>query len=302
MKNKDYNIPIQNRKKAQGNPNAFYVEDFTGTATQKIQAAIDAAAVATAGTKKTVILADKDYYITGTITVKIGVKLQGSHGTSITIGANVRGFVIERNAYLGGMKINVDFTGYSKEVIYLDGVQKFYNSLHQTRIENLRLYNWTGTVSGTGIHCYSGGTNHEVSFVDFESIKIVGFSKGIHLKAVNPVTGNAWINANRFDKITLENNIDNIVLEGSETIPNECSGNSFTNLQIQPSDVTVNIMTIQGQYNKINGICWDLFEILHSNPVFTFKAESNYNELDMKSIPAAKITNLGKTSNRFSTF
>jgi hypothetical protein len=283
-----------------GNPNALFVEDFTGASTTaKIQAAIDAAA---AGTKKTVILADKDYYAMGTITVKAGVKLQGSYKSSVTFGGNVRGFVIEKGASVWDLKINVDYTGYSKEVIYLDGAQKYYNSSDKTSFRNLILYNWTGTVAGTAIHCYSGGTGHNVSFVNFEDIKIVSFAKGIYLKADNPGTGMAWVNANRFNNVTLEDCIDNIVLEGSETIPNECSGNFFTNLQIQPSANTVNVATIQGQYNKVDGICWDLQEITHTNPVFTFKAASNYNELDMKSIPSTRISNLGKTSNRFTTY
>jgi hypothetical protein len=277
-----------------------YVEDFAGNSPQaKIQAAIDFAAQ---NARKTVIASDKDYYITGTIFIKQGVMLKGSYGTRFVIGANVRGFELQKDASLCDASIMVDFTGYNKEVIYLDGKYKYYNTWNNTRLENLDLVNWTGTVSGTAISLYSGGKGHEISFVNFTDIKIVSFEKGIYLKATKPAGGFAYVNANRFDKISLEDCIENIVLEGSETIPNECSGNSFTNLQIQPSSNTNHVMTLQGQYNKIDGICWDLHLIQHSTPVFIFKPESNYNELAMRSIPANRILNSGKSKNRFETF
>jgi hypothetical protein len=281
------------------NPNV-YVEDFSGTTPQaKIQAAID---FASQNARKTVIAADKDYYITGTVIIKQGVKLQGSYGTRFVIGANVRGFELQKDASFWDASIMVDYSGYTKEVIYLDGKYNYYNTWNNTSLKNLILLNWTSTVSGTGIRLYSGGSGHEISFVNFTDIKIVSFEKGIYLKAVKPASGFAYVNANRFDKISLEDCIENIILEGSETIPNECSGNTFTNLQIQPSINTKLIMTIQGQYNKVDGMCWDLHMIQHSNPVFIFKPESNYNELEMRSIPANRILNSGKTKNRFDTF
>jgi hypothetical protein len=210
------------------NPNIVYVEDFAGsTAQSKIQAAIN---FAFQNNKKTVIAANKDYYMTGNVIIKQGVKLQGSYGTRFIIGANVRGFELERDASLWNARIMVDYKGYTKEVIYLDGKHKYYNTWHNASLNNIVIVNWSGTVSGTGIHLYSGGSGHEISFVNFMDIKIVGFARGLYLKAVKPASGFAYVNANRFDKISLDDCIDNIILEGSETIPNECSGNSFTNL------------------------------------------------------------------------
>ncbi|MDR4949064.1 hypothetical protein [Neobacillus cucumis] len=281
------------------NPNV-YVEDFTGnTPQEKIQAAID---FAFQNARKTVIASDKDYYMMGTVIIKQGVKLQGSYGTRFVIGANVRGFELQKDASLWDAGIMVDYKGYSKEVIYLDGKYKYYNTWNNSSLKNLILVNWTGSVSGIGIELYSGGSGHEISFVNFTDIKIVSFEKGIYLKAAKPTSGFTYVNANRFDKISLEDCTENIVLEGSETVPNECSGNSFTNLQIQPTNNTIHIMALQGQYNKIDGICWDLHLIRHSNPVFIFKPESNFNELAMKSIPANRILNSGKANNRFETF
>jgi hypothetical protein len=283
-----------------GDPNVVLVEDFSGAGEhQKIQAAID---FASSNNKRTVLLADKDYYLTGSIIVKKNVLLKGGYGTGLTIGTNVRGIAIEQNASLENVKIGIDYTGYNKEAIYLDGAQKFYNTWNRSRLRDITLVNWTGEQTGTGIHCFSGGNEHEISFVLFDSIKIVGFAKGIHLKAVKPITGRSWVNANTFDKIAIEDCVDMIVIEGSETVPFECSGNIFTNLQIQPSWVTERILTIQGQYNKVEGICWDLHEIGHTGPVVEFKVESDYNELEMKSIPAARILNNGKTRNIFSAY
>jgi hypothetical protein len=281
------------------NSNFVFVDDFkSSTVAGKIQAAID---YAHKGNIKTVLLADSDYYISEGIVIKQGVKLLGSYGSKVTIGANVRGFEIEKDASLDGVAIRVDHKGYDKEVIYLDGKHKYYNTWNQSSIRNLLLVNWTGKVSGTGIHCYSGGEAHEISFIDFESIKIVGFEKGIHLKADKPNKGMAWVNANRFDKFSIEDCVEMIVLEGSETIPNECSGNSFTNLQLQPSRNTRSVLTVQGQYNKFDGICWDMHLVKHRNPVVTFDAQSDYNELNMRSVQKNRIDNRGKKNNLFDT-
>lgn len=128
------------------NPNV-YVEDFSGTTPQaKIQAAID---FASQNARKTVIAADKDYYITGTVIIKQGVKLQGSYGTRFVIGANVRGFELQKDASFWDASIMVDYNGYTKEVIYLDGKYNYYNTWNNTSLKNLILLNWTGTVSGT---------------------------------------------------------------------------------------------------------------------------------------------------------
>lgn len=81
------------------NPNV-YVEDFTGnTPQEKIQAAID---FAFQNARKTVIASDKDYYMMGTVIIKQGVKLQGSYGTRFVIGANVRGFELQKGCFFVG--------------------------------------------------------------------------------------------------------------------------------------------------------------------------------------------------------
>ncbi|MBI0577468.1 hypothetical protein IEC97_08855 [Neobacillus cucumis] len=274
-----------------------YVEDFSGNTDQaKIQAAID---FAIKNARKTVIASDKDYHLTGTVVIKQGVKLLGSYGTRFIIGANVRGFELQKDSSFSDACVMVDFSGYSKEVVYLDGKYKYYTKWNGSSLKNLVIVNWTGKVSGTGIRLYSGGNGHGISFITFTDIKIVSFEIGIHLKANIPPSGVSSVNANRFEKISLESCIENIILEGSETIPNECSGNLFTNLQIQPSSNTNHIMTIQGQNNKVDGICWDLQLIQHTNPVFIFKPESNNNELAMGSIPVNRIKNNGKANNRY---
>jgi hypothetical protein len=282
---------LQNAVASGNSGEVVYVENYTGTASQKIQAAIDYAA---STSKKTVILADKDYYITSTITVKVGVKLRGGHGSSITVGADVRGIVVERNAALRDIKINVDYSGYSKEVLYFDGSQHYYNTWNRTFI-----LNWTGVVSGTAIKLYAGATNDEISFLDFINIKIVSFSKGVYLKAVQPATGVAYINANRFLNFSIEDCVDMILLESAETVPNECSGNMFKNLQIQPTATTQRIFTITGQYNKIEGILWDESNIAGGGVIAKCNTTSNYNDIDMKSIPLARYSNLGGSSNKF---
>ena len=58
-----------------------------------------------------------------------------------------------------------------------------------------------------------------------------------------------------------------IYMDSHSTIPNEASGNQFTNLQIQPSSKTKSILTVSGQHNEFHGMLWDLNQINHGNTI-----------------------------------
>ena len=278
--------------------NVVLVDNFTGTAAEKIQAAIDFAAN---NNKKTVLASDHDYYITSTIIVRKGVLLQGGQQTSYTIGANLRGFEIQQDASLVGASINVDPIAYNKEAVYLDGSQKFYNTWNRTILRDLVILNWSGGHTGTGLKLFSGTPEAEISFVDFENIKIVGFDKGIHLQARKITSGRTWINANRFTNLSLDDCVDMITIDSGVTVPNECSGNLFSNLQIQPSSYTKNILQVSGMYNRFDGMLWDISEIKHSNPIVTMTKNSSYNIVDIPSLPSNRYVNNGSPNNKLTS-
>ncbi|MEC3883977.1 hypothetical protein VKA52_09610 [Halobacillus sp. HZG1] len=269
------------------------VSDFSGVSdADRLQKAIN---YAQQHSIKTVFSDDLSFYLENTITIKKGVRLLSAYSTVYTLGANVNGFIIEQDASFLGGKVAIDVAGYTKKAISLNGSQKFYNTWNNTQIDDITILNWMGDNGGTGIYLYSGGNEHEISFVNFNNIKIVGFEKGIHLRATKPSSGRAWVNANNFDNIAIEDCVNMIVLEGSETVPFETTGNIFSNLQIQPSSSTKKIITANGQANKFTGMVWDLFEITHSESVVDFTSRSSYNFIDLsKNIPLDRVSDKGR--------
>ncbi|MCM3717687.1 hypothetical protein [Fictibacillus phosphorivorans] len=268
------------------------VDNFNGANdSAAVQAAIDYAH--TYNGNKTVLLADRDYYITSKIVVKEGVRLLFGHASRFVISGNFRVLEIQRNASLVGAYIAIDDANFNSQVIYLDGKYRYYNTWNRTIIQDINIVNWSGSYKGTGLHLYSNGTNHEISFVNFRNINIAGLNTAIRLQSVQPATGYSWINANRFESVSIDDCVQGITFISSESIPNECSGNLFTNLQIQPSGQTVKLMTISSQYNEFHGMAWDLTQV-KNNTLVEFTAQSSYNKLDIRSIPASRIVDKGQ--------
>ncbi|HDR7206825.1 TPA: hypothetical protein QCW56_005472, partial [Bacillus cereus] len=182
------------------------------------------------------------------------------------------------------------------EVIYLDGKNKYYNTWNKTQIKDINIINWTETNKGTGISLYSAGKENEISFVNFENIKIVGMETGLKLVAKKPSTGQAWINANRFMNFSLEDCVNMIYMDSQVTTPNEISGNQFTNLQIQPSNKTKSIIKVSGQYNEFHGMVWDLNKIKHENELIELTDKSMNTVIEMSSVPANRVLDSGKSN------
>ncbi|MGG3449616.1 hypothetical protein [Domibacillus aminovorans] len=271
-----------------------YVEDFSGTGSVQVQNAIEYAKI---NNIKTVMAADKSYTLTTPIIVREGVKLEFGYGTIFVVYGNFKVIELEKNASLKGAYIAIDDVAFNSEVIRLDGKHKYYNLWNRSKIEDLNIINWSGSHKGVGLSLFSGGSGHEISFVNFENVKIAGMNIGIKLKAQKPTTGMAWVNANRFNNVSLDDCVNMIQMESSLTVPYECSGNQWTNLQIQPSPATQKIMRVTGQYNKFEGMIWDLHSITHQNPVIELTAASNSTDFMIPSIPLNRISDVG-TSNR----
>ncbi|MGG0730276.1 hypothetical protein [Bacillus paramycoides] len=272
----------------------LYVEDFKGNNdSNKIQSAINKAE---SSKIKTVLLDDKKYKITSPIIVKKGVKLLFGYGTQFVVEGNFRVLELEKNASIEGAYIAINDPKFNSEVIYLDGKNKYYNTWHKTQIKDINIINWTETNKGTGISLYSGGKEHEISFINFENIKVVGMENGIKLVAKKPNSGHAWINANRFMNFSLEDCVNMIYMDSHVTTPNEISGNQFTNLQIQPSNKTKSIVRVSGQHNEFNGMVWDLNKINHENELIELTDKSMDTVINITSVPTTRVLDSGKAN------
>ncbi|MES9783852.1 hypothetical protein [Bacillus thuringiensis] len=283
-----------NKKDYAAKSTNLYVEDFKGANDSiKIQSAINKAA---SSKIKTVLLDDKKYKITSPITVKKGVKLLFGYGSRFVVEGNFRVLELEKNASIEGAYIAINDPKFNSEVIYLEGKNKYYNTWNKTQIKDINIINWTETNKGTGISLYSAGKENEISFVNFENIKIVGMETGLKLVAKKPSTGQAWINANRFMNFSLEDCVNMIYMDSQVTTPNEISGNQFTNLQIQPSNKTKSIIKVSGQYNEFHGMVWDLNKIKHENELIELTDKSMNTVIEMFSVPANRILDSGKSN------
>lgn len=283
-----------NKKDGLSKNDKVYVEDFKGkNDSNKIQSAINKAE---SSKIKTVLLDDKKYKITSPIIVKQGVKLLFGYGTQFVVEGNFRVLELEKNASIEGAYIAIDDPTFNSEVIYLDGKNKYYNTWHKTQIKDVNIINWTETNKGTGISLYAGGKENEISFINFENIKVVGMETGLKLVAKKPQSGYAWINANRFMNFSLEDCVNMIYMDSNVTTPNEISGNQFTNLQIQPSSKTKNIVRVSGQHNEFNGMVWDLQKINHENELIELTDKSMNTVINITSVQTNRILDSGKAN------
>lgn len=57
--------------------------------------------------------------------------------------------------------------------------------MEQNTNKRYKYYQLTETNKGTGISLYSAGKENEISFVNFENIKVVGMETGLKLVAKN---------------------------------------------------------------------------------------------------------------------
>ncbi|MGG3800941.1 hypothetical protein [Metabacillus fastidiosus] len=272
-----------------------YADDFKGANHSfQIQNAIE---FSSKNNIKTVMLADQSYSITNPIVIRKGVRLEFGYGTTFVVYGNFPVIELERNAAIKGAYIAIDDAAFNSDVIRLDGKHKYYNVWNKTEVEELNVINWSGSHKGTGVSLFSGGNGHEISYVNFENVKIAGMNIGIKLKAQKPSAGMAWVNANRFTNTSLDDCVTMIQLESGLTVPNECSGNQWTNLQIQPSAVTEKIARITGQYNKMEGMVWDIASIGHGNSIVDLTAFSEATDFIMPSVPSNRISNNGINNN-----
>lgn len=236
-----------------------YVDDKAA-----IQQAIDYAQTQKIGKVK--LTGGGEYLLQSGIVIKKGVELEMDNNTKLTIDGNFRAIELQNDASLTDGFIMVANTSFASEVIYLDGKYKF-TSWDRARVRGVTIVNAANTYKGTAVSLYAGGDGHYISYVKFSELKITGFATAIKLQAVKPVTGMAWVNANYFNNITLDANIKGIDLIGGQTVPNETSGNTFTDFQMQTESNTTALISVTGQDNVFHGMMWDITKSPTAQPV-----------------------------------
>lgn len=285
---------FQQKQSLSNHKEKIYADDFKGTNdSAKIQAALDHAK---ANKLKTVMLDDREYSISSPVKVRKGVKLLFGYGTKFIVEGNFRVLELEQNASIEGAYVVINDAEFNSEVIYLDGKYKYYNTWNKTQVKDVNIINWSESNKGTGLSLYAGGKEHEISFVNFENVKVAGMETGVKLIAEEPSSGRAWINANRFLNLSLEDCVNMIYIDSNSTVPNEVSGNQFTNLQIQPSGKTKSILKVNGQYNKFEGMAWDLDKIKLQNDVIELQDNSMGTIIEIPSLPMSRIADKGQAN------
>ncbi|SDJ26639.1 glycosyl hydrolase family 28-related protein [Salimicrobium halophilum] len=240
-----------------------------------IQEAIDAGAEHGSGK----VLLNGDYLLESGITITEGVELSFGHQSRLRVRGNFPVIEMEKNAWISKASIFIEDRSFSEVVVHLDGEQEFW-SWDQTGLEDVKLINTTGSHRGTGISLVADHSGEFISFVTFENLTIVGFETGLEMKAEAPQgEEDNFINGNRFLNLTLEDCVRCIDMQSSISIPNEVSGNQFSNLQIQPSDSTEQAIHVTGSDNRIDGVIWDIEQYQNNESFVTFSGESQRNLL-----------------------
>lgn len=238
-----------------------------------IQKAIDYAAKS--GLGKVKITGNTNYIVKSGITIKSEVELELDQNTRVFVHGDFPVFFLEANASLVNGRIEIVDSQFNSEVIHLDGAQRFW-SWERTRVFNVSLINSSGNHRGTGIALTANEPDQMISFVNFSNVNIVGFHYGIFLEVEQSgkTAQNSFINGNRFSNITLDSCVRCIDIISSDTIPNEASGNTFTGLQIQPSEVTEIVLSVSGSDNTFEGVIWDAHLQDGRSPLVIFTEKS----------------------------
>ncbi|REE57516.1 hypothetical protein A8990_15326 [Paenibacillus taihuensis] len=197
------------------------------------------------------------YYLRKTIIVKPSVTLRLNSGTMLIPVKNVNVIELLRNSAVnGGIIYTYDFKGYSKSAIYLDGAEQFSGTLKTARISDMKIVGRPGYGNGIFFHAEKGSDH--VSWVDANSLNITGFEKAIYFRT-EPVQepDKIWINGNNFSQIFIKDANYGIYLDGHQDLPYEISGNNFTGVQIQTSEITKQAVYVKGTKNYIQVMIWD---------------------------------------------
>ncbi|WP_173915242.1 hypothetical protein [Halobacillus sp. Marseille-Q1614] len=262
-----------------------------------IQAAID---YSYENDKLPVQLLGKNYTLKQGLHLKEGVALEMGLATKLLAEGDFNVVELEKKAAITNGTIEITTPEFSRAAIYVSGQEQVWTT-ERFHIENVVLYNSSGTNRGKGISFTAGNSGEFISFVNVMSVNISGFHTGVHLQAAPPKKDGDYnfINGNRFVNLTLDDCIVCIQFDSAVTIPHEVSGNMFENVQIQLTERTDKAMILSGTNNRIDGMIWDASFVEDNQPLIEFIGESSGNDVNMN-VPKDRVTDEGQ-GNRYST-
>ncbi|MED1201773.1 glycosyl hydrolase family 28-related protein [Heyndrickxia acidicola] len=188
-----------------------------------------------------------EYKITGTITLKSGVLLELDSQAEIWVDGDFHGIQLALNSRVNGGVITTSLSNYSHALIYIPSTIYAGVSYHVTGIRDMSIY---GNGSGIGIFLDASSNSGYLDSVTFDNVAVAKIGTGI--KLYTPLGSSAWTNGNQFTNISIQACKTDIDLEN-------CGGNIFTGLQIQPSSgiEQVGINLVNSHLNQFLGQLWD---------------------------------------------
>jgi hypothetical protein len=262
-----------------------------------IQAAID---YSYENEKLPVKLLGKSYLLKRGLQLKEGVTLELGMATKLLVEGNFNVLEAEQKTAIKNGTIEITNPEFSGAVIYVSGKEQIWTA-DRIHIENVTLYNSSGSNRGEGILFNAGTSGEFISFVNVSGVNVSGFYTAVLLQAAPPEGGEDYnfINGNRFINMTLDDCIVCIHIKSDVTVPNEVSGNMFENLQIQLSERTEKAVILSGSNNIIEGMLWDASFIKDSQTLIKLSEKSSGNLLNTN-LPKDRVIDEGR-GNHFSS-
>jgi hypothetical protein len=245
-------------------------------------------------------LLGKNYLLKRGLKLKEGITLEMGMATKLLVEGDFNVLEIEQKTSIKNGTIEITTPEFRGAAIYLSGKEQVWTT-DRIHIENVTLYNSSGTNHGEGILFNAGTSGEFISFVNVLGVNVSGFHSAVLLQATPPSGGKDYnfINGNRFVNMTLDDCIVCVRINSTVTIPNEVSGNMFDNLQIQLTERTDKAVILSGSNNIIEGMVWDASFIKDSQPLIKLTEESSGNRLKIN-LPKDRVMDAGQ-GNHLST-
>ena len=230
-----------------------------GTADDEIQAAINASS---GGMVKLV----GGTFTSGNLTVDRCL-LEGDVNTILNMTGTLT--VLNNNTAVGRLSnLYIKYpSNYAAIGVHVNGYPYIINMQHDV-LDHIKIYCPTATTGSVGLKLNAvtvGATNSCVAGSNFNDIVVDGFENGVLLYAdeIAPATA-GYVNGVNIANLIIQNSINLLTLD-SGTNSASVSGNSITNVQLQPRAIgTVRGITLKGvatNYNNISNVMiwdWDL--------------------------------------------
>jgi hypothetical protein len=262
-----------------------------------IQAAID---YSYENEKLPVKLLGDSYLLKRGLRLKEGVTLEMGMATKLLVEGNFNVLEAEQKTAIKNGTIEITNPEFRGAAIYVSGKEQIWTT-DRIQLENVTLYNSSGSNRGEGISFNAGTSGEFISFVNVLGVNVSGFYTAVLLQAAPPEGGEDYnfINGNRFINMTLDDCIVCIHVKSDVTVPNEVSGNMFENLQIQLTERTDKAVILSGSNNIIEGMVWDAYLINDRQPLVELTEVSSGNLLKLN-LSKDRVMDEGQ-GNHFST-